>query len=418
MIYIDYLLIIGFIVSKICFIEKSQYGTNDQPTITHFSMNPCLEKNRKIPQYLQKIGFFENNRRILSIELQIEYDYEKIRYPIPFNLLYNNISYRYVDFDKKNKLFKSYVITGTIPEFENQYSDLLVETAASENHGYGSFNLMYSVLLADPYSSLLYIDLGLSKEQLIVLNSHFETLHQIQTKMKSNGFLAYRKYNWNSFPDWMNLFKNKIQRGGYSWKVVPLVDAFFEWKGLLAWLDAGNVIVDGITREVTLTRKYGLYTPRSGGNIKRWTHNYTRKFMTQHHLITRNEDMDSNCEANTIFFDYSHYFTRELLEKHKECGYTQKCISPRGSNMTNHRQDQAILSLLINDYHVPKAMSNNLKIHPSLRNEKGDIYQILSNLIISIQYTYHVKLANSIYNISSMKYNTTIMKYLVRNLDM
>ena len=140
--------------------------------------------------------------------------------------------------------------------------------------------------------------------------------------------------------------------------------------------------------------------------------------MTQHHLITRNEDIDANCEANTIFFDYSHYFTRELLEKHKECGYTQKCISPRGSNMGNHRQDQAILSLLINDYHVPKAMSNNLNIHPSLRNEKGDIYQILSNLIISIQYTYHVKLANSIYNISSMKYNTTIMKYLVRNLDM
>lgn len=277
---------------------------------------------------------------------------------------------------------------------------------------------MYSVLLSDPYSSLLYIDLGLSDYLLHVLEAHFETLHQIQSKMKSNGCLAYRKYNWDSFPDWMNLFKNNVQRGGYTWKVIPLVDAFFEWKGLLAWLDAGNIIVDGITREVTLARKYGLFTPRSHGNIKRWTHTSTRSFMTQHKLIHRYEDSDPNCEANTLFFDYSHLFTRELMEKHKECGYTQKCISPIGSNMGNHRQDQTILSLLINDYQVPKSMCHDYPFRLSLRNENGDTYQILSNLILSIQMHYHLLLYNRVYNISSMKYNVTKLNKVYRSFDL
>ena len=314
-------------------------------------------------------------------------------------------------------MFNSFVLTGNLPQYQNHYSDLLVETAASENHGYASFNLLYSVILSDPYASLLYIDLGLSKEQLIVLSSHFNTIHQIQKKMISNGFIAYRKYNWNSFPNWMNLYKNKGQRGGYTWKVIPLVDSFFEWKGLISWLDGGCVIVDGITREINLVRRYGVYTPPSHGNILRWTHNDTRKFMTQHNLISRNEDSDPNCSAGVLFVDYSHQFTHNIMRKYLECGYTQKCISPRGSNMGNHRQDQAVLSLLINDYHVPKAMSNKLDIHPSLRNENVDTYQILSNLFLSIQYTYHLKLTNSLYNISSMKYNTTLMKFLVRNID-
>ena len=108
-------------------------------------------------------------------------------------------------------------------------------TGASDNHGYGSFNCLYSMVLADPYASYLYIDLGsylyidlgLSPELKEKLFAHFETIHQIQKKMKSTGFIAYRKFNWDSFPQWMNLFENKEQRGGYTWKVVSYMDALF-----------------------------------------------------------------------------------------------------------------------------------------------------------------------------------------------
>ena len=110
------------------------------------------------------------------------------------------MSLHYVDFGKKNSQLPDYVITGFIPQYKNQFSDLLVMTGASDNHALGSFNVLYSYLLADPYCSLIYIDLGLTDEYFKILSAHFETLHQLQWKMRSNGFLAYRKFNWKSFP--------------------------------------------------------------------------------------------------------------------------------------------------------------------------------------------------------------------------
>ena len=111
----------------------------------------------------------------------------------------------------------SFVLTGDIPEFDKQFSDVLMMTGASDNHAYGSFNALYSMVLADPYASYLYIDLGLSDELKEKLFAHFETIRQVQKKLWSNGFMAYRKYNWSVFPEWMQLVGNE-QRGGYTWR--------------------------------------------------------------------------------------------------------------------------------------------------------------------------------------------------------
>ena len=89
-------------------------------------------------------------------------------------------------------------------------------TGASENHVLGSFNLLYSILLTEPYSSILYIDLGISNQQLQYLKAHFETIRQLQTAIRSNGFLAYRKFNWTSFPENMDFRITKNLRGRYA----------------------------------------------------------------------------------------------------------------------------------------------------------------------------------------------------------
>ena len=332
--------------------------------------------------------------------------------------MYNNISFRYVNFGLPNPQLPSFVITGAIPQYNNQYSDYLVTTAASDNHGYGSFNLLYSVLLFDPYASIVYVDLGLSSELLHILNAHFHTLHQIQTKMKSNGFIAYRKFNWNSFPKWMNMTYNRFQRGGYAWKAIPMVDAFFEWKGIFSWLDGGSVIVDGITRELSLARRYGFYSPPSSPNILRWAHKSTREFMLKNGLIKQTEDNDPLCMAGILYIDYSKSFTHEIMEKYRECSYTKKCIGPSGSTMSNHRMDQAVLSLILNDYRIPKSMNYSYSFHPSLRNENGNTFQILSNLLFSIQHVYSIELDNNIYNISTMKYNYTKLNNIKRTMNM
>ena len=233
-------------------------------------------------------------------------------------------------------------------------------------------------------------------------------------KMNSNGILAYRKLNWDSFPDWMNLFHHPLQKGGYGWKVIPYIDAFFEWKGLFSFLDAGDLIVDGFSREFTLARRYGFFAPPSPGTIANWTYPDTIEFMKQNRFIHVVKDTDPNCSSGIIFIDYSKEYTHELMKKFETCAYTQKCISPKGSSRYNHRQDQAVLSLLLNEYKVPMAMKKNF--HPALRNEKPKL-QVLKNLVIAIQETYHIRINNSLYDFSSFRYNYSKLYYTSRKLD-
>lgn len=317
-----------------------------------------------------------------------------------------------------NPKLPSYVLTGDLPELNEHYSDVLVMTGASGNHAFGSFNLMYSVLLADPYASIIFIDLGLSKHNLNYLSAHFETFKQFQTKMQSNGFLAYRRFNWDSFPHWMNLQKTgKHKRGGYAWKPISVYDAFVQWKGLFSWLDAGDVIIDSFSKEFSLARRYGFYAPPSPGKISTWTHPDMIEFMETQKMIIDADRGGPNCSSGIVFIDYSFLYTHEMIRRWMICAYTSKCIVPKKAGFNNHRFDQSVLSLLINHYRIPKSSDLRTYFHPSLQNESENTTQMLANLVIPLQYAYHVSLKNRIYDFSTFRYKRVYYKFPMRRLD-
>ena len=214
------------------------------------------------------------------------------------------------------------------------------------------------MLLIYPYASYLYIDLGLANQFRNKLFAHFETIHEIQMKMKSTGFIGYRKLKWNSFPKWMNLSINKEQRGGYVWKVIPFMDALFSWQSITFWIDGGSLIRDGISRELTYVHQEGIYTPPSGGNAGRWTHPKSIDFLLKHHFIKSFDKEGTNGCGGHLIVDWSNKtILNRVIIPYRQCAFTQKCISPRGSNMKNHRQDQAILSALIRDLGVVRSLN-------------------------------------------------------------
>lgn len=370
-------------------------------------------------RFLKGFGELNRNRFFSLILSHIEYDYSSIRYPIPFKTLVNDMSVHYVRFELKNSILPEFVYTGFIPTYSNQRSDVLVMTGASDNHGLGSFNCMYSVILADPYASILYIDYGLSPRLLSILSSHFKTLHQIQLSVNSDGFLGYRKYQWKSFPDWMHLSGNE-QRGGYSWKMVAVHDAFFEWKGMLVWFDGGNVVVDGLSRELTAARRYGVYSPFSADTIGRWVHKDMRQFAQKHKFVKYIKKHQPMASGGVLFIDYSKSFTRKFVEMLTECCYTQSCVAPKRASMSNHRQDQSILSMLLYEFRVPRAASEQFDFHPSLRNDGDNDEQItgsiLNNLFMAIQNTYNLSLDNQFYNTTQLEWNQVRMKWVSRKL--
>ena len=325
---------------------------------------------------------------------------------------------RYTNFNGKFSGLPSKVLTGEIPAFTVQTSDVLMMTGASNNHAFASYNCLYSMVLADPYASYVYLDLGINNETLSILFSHFKTIQQIQRKMKSTGIIGYRVFNWNSFPDWMSLPKRGRHISGYSWKWVSLVDVFNEWKAIVYWLDGGCVIRDGISRELTMVRHYGLYSAYSSGNVRRWTHNDTQHFMVGNGMLSHYVDGSKPMAMGTAFIlDYSNITIRnKLIPLILKCAYTQKCIVPRNSSLDDHRHDQSILTLLIHEFHIPYSATPTRQYTASLHSD-GMGKELCYNLQCKIKNTYNVIFANDHYNITNCKITKENFHEVSRPID-
>ena len=277
------------------------------------------------------------------------------------------------------------------------------------------------MVLADPYASYLYIDLGLADQFRNKLFAHFETIHEIQKKMKSTGFIGYRKVKWNSFPKWMNLTNDK-EHGGYTWKVFPFVDAFLSWKAITFWLDGGNLIQDGISRELTYVHQDGIYMSPSSGLAERWTYQASVDFLLKHHFIKLFNKKGTNGSVGHLIVDWSNKtILNRVIIPWYQCAFTQKCIFPRGSNWNNHRFEQAILSALIRDLGVIRSMNGKYRAHAIFREERGnnetECVKILNNYLISIQNTYQIKINNKYYKTNHIKYSKLKYRYPSKPVD-
>ena len=328
----------------------------------------------------------------------VEYDYSDIAYPIPFHDLVNRKENKYENFGGIFEALPKEVITGIIPSYECQSSDVLLMTGATTNHVLSSFNCLYSMILADPFASYVYLDMNISSPYRIRLYSHLSSLLLIQHKIGSRGFIAYRRLNWNSYPDWLRIDKNGLQVGGYGWKVIPLMDVFYEWKAITYWVDAGCIFEMSLNREVSLARHYGLYTCQSSGSIGEWVYNDTQAFMLKHGLLhSRISSKEGMGSGGAIVLNYQNNTIRNrFASAFLECAYTQKCISPRGSDRRNHRQDQAVLSLLVADLHVPYSARYNYGSRPLVHQDIGMNEQRLQEkiepIVQRIDYLYNVNI--------------------------
>ena len=97
---------------------------------------------------------------------------------------------------------------------------------------------------------------------------------------------------------------------------------------------------------------------------------------------------------------FSRYF---IFQK---CAYTQKCIVPRNSSGENHRHDQSILTLLINDFSIPYSASQKYYYTPATHTDglgREGTERALRNVLFKIKNTYSVAFTNSFYNITDWK---------------
>ena len=70
-------------------------------------------------------------------------------------------------------------------------------------------------------------------------------------------------------------------------------------------------------------------------------------------MVKKVNQTEQNCSAGHIFLDFTNKTAVNMIFKpFIQCVYTMKCITPKGSNRSNHRQDEAVITVLLHNAHL------------------------------------------------------------------
>ncbi len=202
---------------------------------------------------------------------------------------------------------------------------LTIITGASSNHFRAFSNLLRSIRRYAPQARVVAYDLGLTPKQLSVVRTRCDIL---------------KRFDFENHPAWMNIALPS--RGEYAWK--PIL--FAEWvlessTGIVLWLDAGNLVIGPLDELIAFVRREGFYSPSSHQTVARYTHPLTLDRLQGNDLGHR-----IALSGGLVGVDRENPHARTLIERWRDCALNRDIIAPLGSSRENHRQDQAVLTIL------------------------------------------------------------------------
>ena len=205
--------------------------------------------------------------------------------------------------------------------------DLILVTGSDFTHARALRHFLASIDRFEPALSVIVYDLGLTPAQLKGLKRTFRRYE-------------FRKFDYERYPGY---FCIRINAGEFAWKPVIVWQVLSEARRPVCWMDAGNRLTENLDRLRASLLKSGFYSPRSVGCIPEWTHPKMLEFFgLAPHWGDGKENLNGACVAFNPRFEPA----LALARKWNEGALIRACIAPEGSDRTNHRQDQALLSVL------------------------------------------------------------------------
>jgi hypothetical protein len=257
----------------------------------------------------------------------------------------------------------------------------LIVTGASSNHVHGLHGLLRSIIeqrageadISDHSGIAVHIwDLGLTHAELTALQSAFPPTSEGRPRAKAVYF-RYFTFDFSTVPAHFALSHKT-----YAWKAEimgrEILDSE-ESRGYnpVLWLDAGDRLVAPLEWILGEVRENGASSADSTETILRWTHPLMLSFFADRRWLRSAGDIeagDTPCAGGVVALDRDNVRTiSRIMRRWRACALRKECIAPVGSNLDNHRQDQAALTLLFFAADVPKrcihasAISEDIAVH-------------------------------------------------------
>ena len=146
--------------------------------------------------------------------------------------------------------------------------------------------------------------------------------------------IEWMKYDIHGCPDHFKDLQS------YAFKV-RCMEQVYDDTATIIWMDAANFIYKPLKELVKLVDESIIYSPYSADKISKWCHPTTIEHMDATAFI--NETMRA---GGLIGIDMKNDTGRHFFNQYLLCNNQKEIIQPKGSNKSNHRQDQSVLSCL------------------------------------------------------------------------
>ena len=219
-------------------------------------------------------------------------------------------------------------ISTTVPTNVTEKKELLARataTGASSNHFRTLIAFLKNYKALSENIPLFTYDLGLSAAEVAFVRAKFP-------------WTTIRTFNFSQYPPF---FKIKKTAGGYAWKPMIIKEMLDTTTSVVLWLDSGARLTKANTLENTFSQisRDGHVTAVSVGTTQDWVHPATLAFL---HVPTLKVTM---CNAGIAGFDMRAY--EKVIRPWAKCALERLCIAPPGATLSNHRYDQAVLTVLL-----------------------------------------------------------------------
>ena len=205
---------------------------------------------------------------------------------------------------------------------------LRIITGASSNHSKSLHQLLQSIhrIHSPNQYELILWDLGLTNKERIAIEYFYGNM---------------RTFDYSKYPAYFDI---NVNAGEYAWKPALIYETVTELgPGTYIWLDAGDVVMKPLIQVQAYIEKYGIYSPDSSMNIDTFTHAKVFEAVHPKYEAYKKSQMRNGA---ILGFDTRRGWVQELVRTFAEWARKQEIIAPTGSSRENHRQDQAIFSLL------------------------------------------------------------------------
>ena len=234
---------------------------------------------------------------------------------------FKNFYYTVVDF----KMIFFHIFKKTIND-----KDFIILTGANSDYFDKLVNLLNSINLYEKNIITKIYNLGLSQNQINFLKNNFP-----------ENFVIV-EFEFHNYPEFVSKVDSSNKLGSYAWKPIIIFNEYKNSKNLI-WLDAGCVVTKNLKLLKKLILKYGYFSPLSSDKVKNWTHpNTIQKLNFPNKYLNRR-----NFQAGTLGFSVENEEVNNLINLWYKHSLDKNVIAPDGSSRFNHRQDQAVLTLLI-----------------------------------------------------------------------